>query len=154
MRTTDLFKAYQLARIINYHEGYSIIRAVSKQYGWGTDLAALSKIRTNGCIIRSTMMIRFASLWENWDDGLILHPDITKTITSVWPGLLRINQLASAETVFTLCLVVASQYIAGASLRFPSANLIQAHREYFGSHWFWKTGDESDALHQFPWNRE
>jgi 6-phosphogluconate dehydrogenase len=154
MGTTDLFNAYQLARIINYHEGYSIIRAVSKQYAWDIDLAALSKIWTNGCIIRSTMMNRFASLWENWDDELILHPDITKTITSVWPGLRRINQLASAETVFTPCLVAASQYIAGASLRFPSANLIQAQRDYFGSHGFWEIGDDSGALHHFPWNRE
>jgi 6-phosphogluconate dehydrogenase len=154
MGTTDLFNAYQLARIINYHEGYSIIRAVSKQYAWDIDLAALSKIWTNGCIIRSTMMNRFASLWEKWDDELILHPDITKTITSVWPGLRRINQLASAETVFTPCLVAASQYIAGASLRFPSANLIQAQRDYFGSHGFWEIGDESGTLHHFPWNRE
>ena len=154
MSTTDLFNAYQLGRIINYHEGYSIIRAVSKQYGWNINLSSLSRIWTNGCVIRSSMMNRFVALWETWDDELVLHPDIKSTIASAWPGLRRINHVASSETVFTPCLVAASQYIAGASLRFPTANLIQAQRDFFGSHGYWKIGDPSNALHHFPWDRD
>ena len=154
LSTTDLFNAYQLGRVINYHEGYSIIRAVSKQYGWNIKLSELSKIWTNGCVIRSTMMNRFVALWETWDDELVLHPDIKSTIASAWPGLRRITHLASSETVFTPCLVAASQYIAGASLRFPTANLIQAQRDFFGSHGYWKIGDTSGELHHFPWDRE
>ena len=154
MSTTDLFNAYQLGRIINYHEGYSIIRAVSRQYGWNVNLSDLSRIWTNGCVIRSSMMNRFVALWETWDDELVLHPDIKSTIASAWPGLRRINHVASSETVFTPCLVAASQYIAGASLRFPAANLIQAQRDFFGSHGFWKIGDASNQLHHFPWDRE
>ncbi len=80
------------------------------------------------------MMNRFVALWETWDDELVLHPDIKNTIASAWPGLRRINQVASTETVFNPCLVAASQYIAGASLRFPTANLIQAQRDFFGAH--------------------
>jgi 6-phosphogluconate dehydrogenase len=154
MGTTDLFNAYQLARIINYHEGFSIIRVVSQHYGWNIDLADLCRIWTNGCIIRSVMMNRFVSLWENWNDELILHPDIKSTIASSWPGLRRINELATSEAVFTPCLISASQYIAGGSLRFPIANLIQAQRDYFGSHGFLKIGDTSGQLHHFPWNKE
>jgi 6-phosphogluconate dehydrogenase len=154
LSTTDLFNAYQLGRIINYHEGYSIIRAVSKEYDWNINLSALSKIWTNGCVIRSSMMNRFVALWETWDDELVLHPDIKSTIASAWPGLRRINQVGSSETVFTPCLVAASQYIAGASLRFPTANLIQAQRDFSGSHGYWKIGDSSGQLHHFPWDRE
>jgi len=154
LSTTDLFNAYQLGRIINYHEGYSIIRAVSKEYNWNINLSALSRIWTNGCVIRSSMMNRFVALWESWDDELVLHPDIKSTIASAWPGLRRINHLASSETVFTPCLVAASQYLAGASLRFPTANLIQAQRDFFGSHGYWKIGDNSNQLHHFPWDRE
>lgn len=154
LSTTDLFNAYQLGRIINYHEGYSIIRAVSKEYDWNINLSDLSRIWTNGCVIRSSMMNRFVALWETWDDELVLHPDIKSTIASAWSGLRRINHVASSETVFTPCLVAASQYIAGASLRFPTANLIQAQRDFFGSHGYWKIGDNSNHLHHFPWNRE
>ncbi|MDZ4749275.1 MAG: NADP-dependent phosphogluconate dehydrogenase [Saprospiraceae bacterium] len=154
MGTTDLYNAYQLARLINYHEGFSIIRAVSKQNDWGINLAELSRIWTNGCVIRSSLMNRFVNLWENWDDELVLHPEIKTTIASAWPGLRRITHMASSETIFTPCLVAASQYIAGASLRFPTANLIQAQRDFFGSYGFRKTDDNPANIHHFPWNRE
>ncbi len=154
MGTTDLYNAYQLARIINYHEGFSIIRAVSKQYHWDIDLSELSRIWTNGCVIRSSLMNRFVNLWKNWDDELVLHPDIKSKIASAWPGLRRITQMASSETIFTPCMVAASQYIAGASLRFPTANLIQSQRDYFGSYGFRKTDDPYGPIHHFPWNRE
>jgi 6-phosphogluconate dehydrogenase len=151
MGTTDLYNAFQLARIINYHEGFAIIRAVSKHYGWKIDLAELSRIWTNGCIIRSSLMNRFVKLWENWDDELVLHPEVKQLIAATWPGLRRINHVASAETLFTPCLVAASQYIAGASLRFPSANLIQAQRDYFGAYGFRTTTDPDGPIRHHDW---
>jgi 6-phosphogluconate dehydrogenase len=63
--TNDVQIAFQLARLINYHEGFAIIRAASKQFGWNIDLASLSKIWTNGCIIRSALMNKFVILWSN-----------------------------------------------------------------------------------------
>ncbi len=151
--TTDLLNAYQLSRLINYHEGFSIIRAASAHYSWNINLSELSALWTNGCIIRSAMMNKFTSLWETWNDELILHPFIKSLIASGWSGLRRINQVASSETLFTPCLAAASQYIAGASLRYPSANLIQAQRDYFGHHGFKRVGDRSDETYHFPWNK-
>ncbi|HJW29060.1 MAG TPA: NADP-dependent phosphogluconate dehydrogenase [Saprospiraceae bacterium] len=152
--TTDIFNAFQLARLINYHEGYAIIRAASVHFGWNINLASLSKIWTNGCIIRSALMNRFVQLWESWDDELILHDEIKGIIKSAWPGLRRIIQVATSETIFTPCLVGASQYIAGASLRYPMANLIAAQRDYFGHHGFWTVEDPSGDLHHYPWKHE
>ncbi len=152
--TTDIFNAYQLSRIINYHEGFSIIRAASKSYNWNIDLSALSACWTNGCIIRSALMNQFVSLWKDWNDELILHPAIKEEITSGWSGLRRMNQMASSETVFTPCLVAASLYITGASLRYPAANLVQAQRDYFGFHGFKRTDDDSGKLHHYPWKKD
>lgn len=152
--TNDLFNAYQLARIINYHEGFALIRAASRDYQWNINLGDLCASWTNGCIIRSAMMNQLTELWRGWNDELILHPHIKGVIQSGWSGLRRINQMASAETVFTPCLVAASQYIAGASLRHPAANLIQAQRDYFGNHGFRRTDDESGMIHHWGWEKE
>ncbi len=152
--TNDIFKAFQLSRIINYHEGYAIIRAVSSHYQWNISLPGLSRIWTNGCIIRSALMNQFVSLWQDWEDELILHPQVKPIIASGWPGLRRIIQVASSETIFTPCLVAASQYIAGASLRHPMANLIQAQRDYFGHHGFRTLEDPSMGLHHEDWKRD
>lgn len=151
MGTTDLYNAFQLARIINYHEGFAIIRAVSKHYKWKIDLAELSRVWTNGCIIRSSLMNRFVKLWETWDDELILHPEVKPLIAATWPGLRRINHVASSETLFTPCLVAASQYIAGASLRFPAANLIQAQRDYFGAYGYRNANDPQGPVRHHDW---
>ncbi|MEO5906210.1 MAG: NADP-dependent phosphogluconate dehydrogenase, partial [Saprospiraceae bacterium] len=153
LSTNDLFNAYQLARIINYHEGYSIIRAASKNFHWDIDLSALSALWTNGCTIRSAMMNQFTVLWKDWDDELILHPYVKGVIKSGWSGLRRINQVASSETVFTPCLVAASQYISGASLRYPAANLIQAQRDYFGFHGFRRNDEDGGPIHHYPWTK-
>ncbi len=154
LSTNDLFNAYQLARIINYHEGFSLIRAASRKYQWNINLSELSALWTNGCIIRSAMMNQFTDLWHDWNDELILHPYVKGVIKSGWSGLRRINQVATTETVFTPCLVSASQYIAGASLRYPAANLIQAQRDYFGNHGFRRIDDESGGVHHYPWSKD
>ncbi|HUR30702.1 MAG TPA: NADP-dependent phosphogluconate dehydrogenase [Saprospiraceae bacterium] len=152
--TTDIFNAYQLARMINYQEGFAIIRAASKAYNWEINLSSLAACWTNGCIIRSALMNHFVEVWKDWDDELILYPTIKGIITTGWSGLRRVNQLSSSETVFTPCLVAASQYLAGASLRYPSANLVQAQRDYFGFHGFRRTDDDSGALHHHAWKKE
>jgi 6-phosphogluconate dehydrogenase len=152
--TTDLYNAYQLSRLINYHEGFAIIRAASYNLGWNINLSELSAMWTNGCIIRSALMNYLTTLWETWDDELILHSYIKGVITSGWSGLRRINQVASAQMLFTPCLVAASQYISGASLRYPSANLIQAQRDYFGVHGFRKVGDHSEDIYHYPWKKD
>lgn len=151
MGTTDLYNAFQLARIINYHEGFAIIRAVSKHYSWKIDLTELSRVWTNGCIIRSSLMNRFVKLWEEWDDELVLHPEVKPLLAATWPGLRRIVHVASAETLFTPCLVAASQYIAGASLRFPAANLIQAQRDFFGAYGYRKVDDPEGPVRHHDW---
>lgn len=153
LSTTDLFNAYQLARIINYHEGFSMIRAASKYYNWEIELSQLSSLWTNGGTIRSALMNHFVVLWKEWNDELILHPFIKEVITTGWSGLRRINQVASSETIFIPCLTAASQFIAGASLRYPAANIIQAQRDYFGFHGFRRTDDDGDTIHHYPWNK-
>lgn len=152
--TNDIFKAFQLSRFIIYQEGFSIIRAGARQYNWPVGLAEVCRLWTNGCIIRSTLMNHFVVLWQQWNDELILHPEVKGIISSGWPGLRRIIQVASAETIFTPCLVAASQYIAGASLRYPMANLVQAQRDYFGHHGFRSVDDPEGQLRHFAWKRE
>jgi 6-phosphogluconate dehydrogenase len=152
--TTDIFNAYQLSRIINLHEGFAIIRAASRHFEWNINLSDLAACWTNGCTIRSAMMNQMVVLWKDWNDELILHPFIKGIISTGWSGLRRINQVASSETVFNPCLVAASQYISGASLRFPAANLVQAQRDYFGFHGFRRTDDDTDAIHHHPWKKD
>jgi len=154
LSTTDIFNAYQLARMINHHEGFAIIRAASKYFNWDIQLSNVAACWTNGCTIRSAMMNHFVSIWEEWNDELILHPYIKGVIMNGWSGLRRVNQLSSSETIFTPCLVAASQYISGASLRYPAANLVQAQRDYFGFHGFKRTDDESGAIHHYPWKKD
>ena len=52
--TYELLKAYQLARIINHHQGFKLLDQASKTYDWDLNLSLIARIWTNGCIIRSS----------------------------------------------------------------------------------------------------
>jgi 6-phosphogluconate dehydrogenase len=52
----DILKAYQLARIINHHQGFKLIDEVSNSNNWELNLAEIARIWTNGCIIKSAFM--------------------------------------------------------------------------------------------------
>ena len=52
----QLYEAFELARLINHHQGFEIMRTASEQYGWNLNLSEVARIWTNGCIIRSVLM--------------------------------------------------------------------------------------------------
>ena len=60
----DLQKAYSLARLVNHQQGFELIDEISKQKNWSINTQELSRIWTNGCIIRSVLM-------ENLGENLI-----------------------------------------------------------------------------------
>ena len=132
----QLEHAYQTARKINHAEGLQVLQNASKEYGWDLNLAAITRIWTNGCIIRSTLM-------EQWTQKL------TQPITS--PLISLINKTEASHGIKALAMFVqkglgtfcplpahaaALNNILGWHSQQSSANMIQAQRDFFGQHSF------------------
>jgi len=54
--TTELRKAYQFSRIINHHQGFSLMSRASEKNNWNVNLSEVARIWTAGCIINSDLM--------------------------------------------------------------------------------------------------
>jgi 6-phosphogluconate dehydrogenase len=136
--------AYQLARIVNHHQGFALIDEASKQYGWTIDKKSLAGIWVNGCIIRSALMEQLAQYIE--PSIPILDLPIFKTfIEQHKTALSNLVALAINNGLAVPVLGEAIQFINGYFSEDSAMNIIQAQRDYFGAH---KVILKSDPLQQ------
>lgn len=142
--------AYQLARLINHHQGVKLISTASQQYDWGLNLSEIARIWTNGCIIRSELMKTLIHILEK-TDNILLDPyflefakksrvDLSTVVSSI---------LAGGQSI--PCLSAALNYINGYSASQSGANIIQAQRDYFGAHTYKRKDDPSGKAYHTIW---
>jgi len=129
----ELRMAYQLARIVNHHQGYDLIAAASKQYDWGINFKDLSRIWTNGCIIRSKLMVQISQS-INDDGNILMHDSFYPLVHNNRLTLNKIVSQISATNISAPCLSSTLSYLNGFTEKKSLANIIQAQRDYFGAH--------------------
>lgn len=57
----DVGAALYASKIMAYAQGFSLMLAASKQFGWNLDFSGIAKIWRKGCIIRSVFLDRIAA---------------------------------------------------------------------------------------------
>ena len=149
----NLKAAYQFSRIINHHQGFSMIVEVSKKEGWGIDLSELARIWTQGCIIKSDLMHELVNLFKHGDQ-LLMHPKIKAIIIQNLSVVKKVASSAIEAHVYTPCLLEAVNFFHGYTSAQSSANLIQAQRDFFGAHTYQRIDDPSGKSYHTHWEEE
>ncbi len=150
MEISDLRKAYQIARIINHHQGFNLIEEASKSYDWSIDFKELARIWTNGCIIRSALMEQIA---ENLEDNsnILLHPKLSVLVLDSFSKLSELVSQVAKTTVAIPCLSSAMNYHKSFIQERSLANMIQAQRDYFGAHTYERLDKERGLMFHTNW---
>ena len=134
--------------MLAYAQGMALLRAASTHYQYGLNLATVARIWRGGCIIRAALLEDILSVFSSKADlpNLLMNQDFAREV------MLRQDQLRSVvSTAIQMGLPVPAlaaslSYFDGyRSDRLP-ANLIQAQRDYFGSHTYERT-DEEGTFH-------
>ncbi len=146
----QLLKAYQTARIINHHQGFDLINMASETYDWGISLSEVSRIWTDGCILRSALVQEAAQLFLE-TANLLLHPEIIKRVADGLPALREVVGNTSLTGASIPCLSSALSYFEIFSRDQSTANIIQALRDYFGAHRFQRKDDPDGPFHHINW---
>lgn len=141
--------ALELATILCYEQGISLISKTSKEYNWNLNLAEITRIWQGGCIIRSSYLKDLTSALNpaNQKAALSAFQKIMKTLNGEkqksWRKLLALA-LESGVPIpaFYACLSYFDSY---AKARLPQ-NLIQAQRDFFGAHGYERT-DKEGSFH-------
>ena len=132
-----LEEAYYTGSLINHAIGFELMQEASKEYDWNLNLSEIARIWTNGCIIRSELMQHISEVTKNHESSpLLVIPAIKEEVKKHKISL----QKAVAEAILLGCpvpvLSAAANYINTYTSAQSSANMIQAQRDYFGSHTF------------------
>lgn len=132
----DLEKALYFAFLTTYAQGMSLLRKASQVYGYQLDLGSIARIWRGGCIIRAAMLDDFRRAFESNPEleNILLDERIAQQVNAMQD---EIRKVAKASIDFGVPIMAISNAVsyfdAYRSKRLP-ANLIQAQRDYFGSH--------------------
>ncbi|HEY0875988.1 MAG TPA: NADP-dependent phosphogluconate dehydrogenase [Vicinamibacterales bacterium] len=132
----DLHDALFAARVCTYAQGFALIAAASREFGWNIDLGEICRIWTGGCIIRARLLetAREAFLADPRLMNLLVARDVAAATMRAQDGWRRALQEATMAGIPMPCHAAALSYFdAYRSPRLPQ-NLTQAQRDAFGAH--------------------
>ncbi len=137
----DLEQAVYAAKIVSYAQGFMLMQAAGKTYGWELNLAGVALMWRGGCVIRAAFLgdIHDAFTADPALSNLLLAPYFRDAILRAAPAWRRVVAAAVQLGVPVPALSSALAFFDGyRSGRLP-ANLLQAQRDYFGAHTYERT---------------
>ena len=131
----NIRKALYAAKIISYAQGYALMRAAAKTYGWNLNYGGIALMWRGGCIIRSVFLGKIKEAFEKNPalDNLLLDEYFTNEIEGCTDGWRKVCAEAMLAGVPIPAMTSALNFDGIRTARM-SANLLQAQRDYFGAH--------------------
>jgi 6-phosphogluconate dehydrogenase len=149
----DIKNALFASKIVSYAQGYTLLRAAAKTYGWNLKYGEIALMWRGGCIIRSTFLKNIKEAFDKNPelDNLLLDPFFKENIDKAQAGWRKVAAAALLNGIPVPAFSSALSYYDGyRSARLP-ANLLQAQRDYFGAHTYERTDKPRGELFHTNW---
>src|SRR5574344_2977077 len=132
----DLREALFAAKVVSYAQGYALMRAAAKEYGWNLNYGGIALMWRGGCIIRSVFLGDIKKAFDKNPNlpNLLLDPFFKETVEKAQAGWRRVCATALTNGIPVPALTSALCYFDGFRTERLPANLLQAQRDYFGAH--------------------
>jgi 6-phosphogluconate dehydrogenase len=142
------------AIIITYAQGMAQLRNASQEYEYNLNLSDVARIWRGGCIIRSALLepIREAYTRQPQLLNLLLDETLGGAVAERSDDLRTVAQAAIGLGIPAPGLTAALVYYDSLRAKHLPANLIQAQRDYFGSHTYERV-DKRGVFHT-EWGEE
>lgn len=132
----DLQQAVYAAKIVSYAQGYMLMAAAARQYGWKLNSGGIALMWRGGCIIRSAFL---GKIKEEFDanpelQNLLLAPYFQQAVQKAQAGWRRTVARAVELGIAAPAIASALSFFDGYRRERLPANLLQAQRDYFGAH--------------------
>ena len=129
-------KALYASKIISYAQGYTLMRAAAKTYGWNLNYGGIALMWRGGCIIRSVFLGKIKEAYDKDPNlmNLLLDPYFAETIRGLVPAWRNVVAEAVKSGIPMPAFSSALAYFDGYTTEKLPANLLQAQRDYFGAH--------------------
>ncbi len=133
---SSLGRALLAGMIMAYAQGFALLTVASKKYQYHLDLEAVARIWRGGCIIRAALLEDILAVFHTKHDlaNLLLDPNLSGIVMDHQEDLRKACGLSVESGVPAPGLMVSLGYLDAYRSTWLPDNLIQAQRDYFGSH--------------------
>jgi 6-phosphogluconate dehydrogenase len=152
----DVRQGLYASKLCSYAQGYVQLDAAAKEFGWKLNNGNIALLWRGGCIIRSRFLGDIKAAFDKNPnlENLLLDDFFKAAVEKAQPSWRRVVatsvQLGFPIPVFTTAL---SYYDGYRQDRLP-ANLLQAQRDYFGSHTYERTDKPRGQFFHTDWISE
>jgi 6-phosphogluconate dehydrogenase len=149
--TSVMEQALICGKILCYDQGFAMMQAASKDFGWNLQAPAIARVWREGCIIRSAMLDDMASAFtEDAGRALMAAPFFADKIKASHMALRQVVSIAARHGISVPAHAAALAYFDAMRTARGTANMIQGQRDFFGLHGFARTDNGSTGNHG-PW---
>jgi len=132
----DIRKALYASKIVSYAQGYTLMRAAAKTYGWNLNYGGIALMWRGGCIIRSKFLGKIKEAFDKNPNltNLLLDPFFKEKVEEAQESWRKVVAAAVTNGIPVPAFTSALCYFDGYRNEWLPANLLQAQRDYFGAH--------------------
>jgi 6-phosphogluconate dehydrogenase len=146
----DLRSALYAAKVASYSQGFDLLARASAEYDYGTDLSEIARIWKAGCIIRAQFLDRVRDAFvaeSNAPSLLALAPGFQNELAERVSSWRKVVAAATRVGLPVPGLAASLAWFDTLGRAHGSANLIQAQRDYFGSHTYERIEAPGEFVH-------
>jgi len=122
--------------LVTYAQGMSLLQSASEEYNYNLDLEGVAKIWRGGCIIRAKMLEDFRRAYKKDANltNLLVDAGIAKKVNKTQKDTRTVLMDAIKIGVPLPCIGACLSYFDSYRAARLPMNLVQAQRDFFGSH--------------------
>ena len=130
--------------LVSYAQGMHLLAEASSEYGYELPMVAIAKIWREGCIIRAALLEDIAQAYQEEPHlkHLLLAPSFVAKAQSCVASTRSLLSYSISNGISLPALSTALLYFENFTSRRMPTNMIQAQRDYFGSHTYERTDRE------------
>lgn len=150
----DVRRALYNSKICSYAQGMNLIRQASDDEKWKVDLGECARIWKGGCIIRAKFLDRIKNAYDRDPKlvNLLIDVDFKAEMAANQESWRRVVTLCAASGIpipsMYSSLAYFDQYRRGTLM---GASLVQAQRDFFGSHTFERQDQPAGKFFHCKW---
>jgi len=140
--------ALYASKVCSYAQGYALMKAAAKEYGWDLKFGEIALMWRGGCIIRARFLGEIKKVFDRTPDlpNLLLDSYFKEIVEKCQANWRKVVATAVELGIPTPAFSSALAYFDSYRRESLPANLLQAQRDYFGAHTY-KRVDKEGIFH-------
>ncbi len=145
--------ALYCSKICSYAQGFALMDAAGRERKWGLRLGEIASIFRGGCIIRARFLQKITEAYGRGTPlpNLLLDPYFAGVIDRAQANWRAVVARAAVQGVPVPAFGSALAYYDAYRLARLPANLLQAQRDYFGSHTYERVDQARGRFFHLDW---